>query len=174
MALRNSPQRFLPAVAIAAAVLLTPMPAAAQIGPLVLYNGPLPTPIVDNPCVVGETVTVTGRMTTTAYARFEGSNVHSTFRVVIKAQGTTNDPLNPNPKKYIINQEELIELNSPMDATFETTHVLNAGYIKQAETLGDNIALGGGDDFMQKIRSHLTVSHGVPTAVVDSFEMKCM
>lgn len=174
MTFRNSPQ-LLTALTLAGAVLLAPTAARAQnAGPFVIYDGPLLMNVFPNPCT-NEMVTVDGRMVVSIYERTSGSIVHTTFRVVMKGQGSTTDPI--HPKKYVLNDEELIEVNAAVVGTSETTQILNHGFIRQGETtdtVGAGIMLGAGDDFRQKTTFHATIVNGTPTAFVDNAEMKCM
>jgi hypothetical protein len=167
MTLGNSPHRFLAGLAIVAAVILTPTAARAQGGPIVVIDLPF-TDVMENPCIPGEMVTVTGRTLATVYERIDGDNTHLTLRIIVKGQGNVL----VTAKKYLLNDEDILETNSPMLGSLEVTKVINSGFIRQGETFGD-VPLGSGDDFMSKTTFHLTIANGVPTAEVMRGQPKC-
>ena|SRR2546425_414463 len=153
-------------------VVATPTRAFAQ--SMVLYDGPLLVPPADNPCVPGDTITWSGRTVITFSFRSDGSGgTHSRFRVINKAQGTTTNLL--NPKKYVLNNENLTDDNIPSGGSQDSTLVINYGVIRQEDTC--DIALGcmWGDDFLEKVTFHFTVNaQGTPTATVTDFRLSCM
>ena len=159
-------------VALGAILLGMASPQTAYAEPVVLYDGPF-ADVVQNPCISGEMVSLSGRQIMTMYARPDGSGgMHFTFRTTTKMQGTTADLL--NPKKYVLNDENVTEANVPSSNTQELTQIINHGLIRQAETTGDNIFLGSGDDFMLKSTLHITFSNFVPFVTIDNGHTGCM
>jgi hypothetical protein len=150
-----------------------PSSALAQSPPLVFYDGPFAMAI-PGPCVSTDVISLTGRMVITFYGRPDGSGgQHITFRTVTKLQGTNQDLI--NPKKYVMNDENVTDTNIPSGGSYDQTQVINQGVIRQGETTGDNIFLGSGDDFMLKTTIHFTVNaNGIPTAAVNDMRQACM
>src|SRR5207247_524110 len=119
-------------LAIAGLVILLIMlaaPTRAFAQPLVVYDGPF-VMTIPGPCVSTDVITLTGRMVMTFYGPLirqpDGSGgMHTTFRTVVKAQGANNDPI--NPKKYVMNDEEVTDFNAPSGGTIDQTQVINQG-----------------------------------------------
>src|SRR5437764_3586340 len=110
-----------------------------------------------NPCMATDTITLSGKIDIVFYSRADGSGgTHFTFRVITKAQGSTADPF--NPKKYVLNDENVLDFNTPSSGSIDQTQVINHALIRQGETTGDNISIGTGDDFMEKTTIHFTVN----------------
>ena len=172
---RPGSRRFHPAPAgLVVLLVMLAVPTRALAQPAVLYDGPFVFGPAPAPCVATDVITLTGRMVITFYARTDGSSgTHFTFRIVTKAQGSSADPL--NPKKYVMNDEEVTDTNIPSGGSYENTQLINQGIIRQGETIGDNIPLGSGDDFMAKTTIHMTVSaSGIPAAMVNDIRFACM
>jgi hypothetical protein len=158
-------------VAVAATVLgmASPKMAYAQGGPTVV-DTPMAMVIL-SPCIAGESISLNGRVTIAMYTKMNGTTTHFTFRIITKMQGTTVDPL--NPKKYVLNDEEVQEFNE--GGATEATNEINQVLIRQSEAPG-NINLGGfGDDFKAKTKVHFTFNAlGTPTASVNDITFSCM
>jgi len=127
-----------------------------------------------NQCESSDMITLSGQIDIFVYTRSDGSGgTHFTFRVITKAQGSTADPL--NPKKYVLNDENVLDFNAPSGGSYDQTLVINHAMIRQGETTGDNISLGTGDDFMEKTTIHFTVNaNGTTTATVTDLRSACM
>jgi len=160
-------------VAVAATMFGMAIPKMANAQSVVIYDGPFAM-AMPGPCVSTDMIILTGRMVITSYERPDGSGgTHITFRIITKAQGTNQDLI--NPKKYVMNDENVTETNTPSSGSLELTQVINQGVIRQGETIGDNILIGSGDDFMQKTTIHFTRNaNGIPTAAVTDLRSACM
>jgi hypothetical protein len=147
----------------------SPKIAFAQGGPTVV-DTPMAM-VIPSPCIAGEFISLNGRVTMAMYTRMNGTTTHFTFRIITKMQGTTVDPL--NPKKYVLNDEDVQELNQ--GGATEATNEINQVLIRQSEAPGD-INLGGfGDDFKSKTKVHFTFNAlGTPTASVNDITFSCM
>jgi hypothetical protein len=158
-------------VAVAATLggMASPKIANAQ-GPIVV-DTPVPAMVIVSPCIAGEFINVSGRITTAIYTRTSGTTTHFTFRTITKLQGVTVDLV--NPKKYVLNDEDVQEFNQ--GAATEATNEINQVLIRQGEAPGD-INLGGfGDDFKAKTKVHFTINAlGTPTASVNDITFSCM
>lgn len=158
-------------VAVAATLfgMASPKMSYAQGGPIVVET-PV-TMVIVSPCIAGESINLSGRITIALYSRTNGTTTHFTFRTITKMQGTTLDPL--NPKKYVLNDEDVQEFNQ--GGATEATQEINQVMVRQGEAPGD-INLGGfGDDFKSKTKVHFTVNAlGTPTASVNDISFSCM
>jgi len=150
-------------------------PAVAHAQPTVIFDGPFNETQM-NPCIAGELVDVVGRRVITSYARSDGAGgLHLTLRFITKGQGTgVTSPLAPR-KNYVLNEENVFEMNMPANSTTEQTSVLNHALIRKAETDGDaDVLLGTGDDFMLKETAHTTTHGGVPVVTFTREQARCM
>jgi len=158
-------------VALAAILfdIASPKIAYAQ-GPIIIET-PMPASVMQSPCIAGEFIKLSGKITTAIYTRTNGTTMHFTFRTITKLQGENVDLL--NPKKYVLNDEDVTELNQA--GATEGTQEINQVLIRQSEAPGD-IDLGGfGDDFKAKTKVHFTINAlGTPTASFDSITFSCM
>ena len=157
------------------AIVIAFLPAFASAQPVVLFDGPF-THFVENPCLADEMVTADGRLTITAYSRFDQSGgVHLTLRFISKGRGiAVGSPFQP-AKEYIFNSEFIQEMNAPSNGTAEETTVLNQVLVRKSEIEGTGATpLGTGEDFMLKQTIHVTTRNGVPTATVNNGHARCM
>ena len=143
--------------------------AYGQGGPIIV-DTPIAM-VIQSPCIVGESISLSGRITTAIYTRTNGTTTQFTFRIITKMQGTTVDPF--NPKKYVLNDEEVQEFNQ--GGATETTNEINQVLIRQGEASGDINFGGFGDDFKAKTKVHFTINAlGTPTASVNDITFSCM
>ena len=150
---------------------VAPFTSYAQSGPTVTEI-PVPASVVESPCIAGELINMSGKIVIAEYTRTNGTTTHFTFRIITKMEGTTVNPL--NPKKYVLNDEDLQEFNQ--GGATETTHEINTVMVRQSESGVGNVDIGGfGDDFKGKTKMHFTFNAlGTPTAQVDSISFTCM
>lgn len=151
------------------------LPAVTHAQPVVIFDGPF-TQLVENPCLADEVVTTDGRLTITAYGRFDGSGgVHLTFRFISKGKGTALvSPFQPL-KEYVFNSESVHEMNAPLNGTAEETTTLNQVLVRKSEIDGTgDTPMGTGEDFMLKTTIHITTRNGVATATVSNDHARCM
>jgi hypothetical protein len=145
--------------------------AYAQGGPTIVEI-PVPATVMASPCIPGEMVSFSGKIVIAEYARTNGTTTHFTLRAIQKLQGTAVNPI--NPKKYVLNDENLTEFNQG-GATEQTTE-FNSVMVRQGESGDGAVAIGGfGDDFKGKTKMHFTFNAtGVPTVDFLDITFTCM
>ena len=175
MTYRSSPQSFIVALAILAAVMLAPSSANAQtftIGPIV------DTSTQVNVCT-GETVLVTAITKMFFYTKTDSSGgTHLANRTWIHGQGQVVDPVTLVPAatpKYRFNNENLSEGNVPSSGSLESTLDINYVLVRQGNDptviIFDSAT---NDDFKLKETVHLTINPNlVVTADVTNGHSEC-